>query len=74
MGTIRNDDAAPALSIDDVTVTEGNSGTTNAVFTVSLSAAYPLAVTVNYATANGTATAGSRLHGRLRHPRPSPPG
>jgi len=42
-----------------VTVTEGNSGTTNAVFTVTLSAASASTVTVNYATANGTATAGS---------------
>ena len=51
---------APALSINDVTVAEGNSGTTVATFTVTLS---PLnasqTVTVNYATANGTATAGS---------------
>ena len=59
VGTIRNDDAMPTLSVSDVTLTEGNSGTTNAVFTVSISAASSLAVTVNYATANGTATAGS---------------
>ena len=38
---------------------EGNSGTTNAVFTVTLSAASASTVTVDYATANGTATAGS---------------
>jgi hypothetical protein len=57
-GTIRNDDF-PALSINDVSLAEGNSGTTNAVLTVSLSAAAPFAVSVNYATANGTATAGS---------------
>lgn len=54
-GTITNDDF-PALSINDVTLVEGNSGTTNAVFTVSLSASSPQTVTVNYATANGTAT------------------
>ena len=47
------------LSISDVTVAEGNSGTTNAVFTVTLSAASASTVTVDYATANGTATAGS---------------
>src|SRR5205823_14539876 len=40
-------------------VTEGDSGTTNATFTVSLSAASPQNVTVAYATADGTATAGS---------------
>ena len=40
-------------------VLEGNTGTTNATFTVRLSAASALPVTVNYATADGTATAGS---------------
>nr|WP_320204022.1 putative Ig domain-containing protein [Agrobacterium rosae]MDX8306017.1 putative Ig domain-containing protein [Agrobacterium rosae] len=58
-GTIVNDDALPALSIDDVSVNEGNSGTTTATFTVSLSAASGQTVSVDYATANGTATAGS---------------
>src|SRR6185369_6185012 len=59
VGTIVNDDAAPVLAINDVSVVEGNSGTTNAVLTVSLSAATAQTVTVNYATANGTATAGT---------------
>jgi hypothetical protein len=54
-GTINNDDSA-SISISDVTVIEGNSGTTNAVFTVTLSNAVDTAVTVNYATADGTAT------------------
>src|SRR6266850_489864 len=60
-GTITNDDAAPlpTLSIADVTQAEGNAGTSNAVFTVTLSAASASTVTVQYATANGTATAGS---------------
>jgi len=58
-GTITDDDAPPTLSIDDVTVTEGTGGTRNAVFTVSLSQASGKTVTVSYATANGTATAGS---------------
>ena len=61
-GTILNDDTAPpppSLSISDVTVTEGNSGTVAAVFTVSLSASSTNPVTVGYATANGSATAGS---------------
>ena len=56
VGTITNDDPAPSLSINDVTVTEGNAGTVNAVFTVTLSAASGQTVTVNYATADGTAT------------------
>jgi M6 family metalloprotease-like protein len=47
----------PAISINDVSVTEGNSGTTNANFAVNLSAASSSAVTVNWATAPGTATA-----------------
>ena len=37
--TIFDNDPLPGLSINDVTVSEGNSGTTNAVFTVSLSKA-----------------------------------
>ena len=47
----------PSLTIDDVQVTEGNGGTTSAVFTVRLSAASGQAVTVDYATADGTAMA-----------------
>src|SRR5204863_7488105 len=58
--TIVDDDAAPVLAINDVSVVEGNSSTTNAVLTVSLSAATAQTVTVNYATANGTATAGTK--------------
>jgi CSLREA domain-containing protein len=49
----------PSISITDVTVTEGNSGTTNATFTISLSQASNQTVSVDFATANGTATAGS---------------
>jgi hypothetical protein len=51
--------ATPTLSINDVTVTEGNSGTTNAVFTVTLSPVASQTVMVDYATAAGTATLGS---------------
>lgn len=58
-GVITNDDAAPTLSINDVTVTEGNSSTTNATFTVTLTGATKNTTTVSYATANGTATAPS---------------
>jgi outer membrane autotransporter protein len=56
VGTIVNDDPLPSLSINDVTVVEGNAGTVNAVFTASLSAASGQTVTVNFATADGTAT------------------
>ena len=61
VGTIVNDDTASAItmSINDVSVAEGNTGTKSAVFTVTLSGSSSQTVTVNYATANGTATAGS---------------
>jgi hypothetical protein len=55
---IQTGPVTPSLSINDVTVAEGNSGTVNTVFTVSLSAASSQEVTVAYATANGTAIAG----------------
>ncbi|MGB4949069.1 MAG: Calx-beta domain-containing protein, partial [Rhizobiaceae bacterium] len=56
IGTITDNDPTPTLSVADVTVNEG-AGT--ATFTVTLSAASGLQVTVNYATADGTASAGS---------------
>ena len=59
-GTITNDDTAGGvgnISINDVTITEGNSGTKVATFTVSHTGS--AAFSVNYATANSTATAGS---------------
>ena len=55
--TILDDDPLPSLAINNVIVIEGNSGTTNANFTVTLSPASGKTVTVNYATADGTATA-----------------
>ena len=49
----------PSLSVNDVTVTEGDApGTVTARFTVSLSAPSPNTVTVAYAHAANTATAG----------------
>ncbi len=60
VGTITNDDAAASLTINDVALAEGNSGTTTFTFTVSLSAPAPGGgVTFDIATADGTATAGS---------------
>jgi hypothetical protein len=49
----------PHLRIDDVTVTEGDTGTTSADFTVHLSPAASVPVTVDWATAEGSATAES---------------
>ena len=51
----------PNLTIYDVTVTEGDSGTLNATFSVMLSAMSEKTVTVRYYTSPGTATSGSRL-------------
>jgi PKD repeat protein len=65
VGTIVNDDGGgtppgtPNLSIGDVSISEGDSGNSIAVFTVSLSQAAAGNVTYNIATANGTALAGS---------------
>src|SRR6185436_11315360 len=58
LGTITDDDPLPTVSINDVTVTEGNTGTVNAVFDVTLSAAATRTTTVDFAAADGTATAG----------------
>ncbi|AVP96865.1 hypothetical protein C7S18_06465 [Ahniella affigens] len=59
VGTIGNDDAAPSISISDVSLVEGNAGTTAFQFTVSLSNPSSQPVTVMAASANGSATAGS---------------
>ncbi len=62
-GTIVDDDVAgtttPSLSVAPATVTVGTSGTGTLAFTVTLSAPQASAVTVHYATANGTAVAGT---------------
>jgi hypothetical protein len=62
LGIITDDDSGgsatnPSLAIANATVTEGNSGTVNATFSVTLSAPSSNTVTVNWATANGSATA-----------------
>ncbi|MCC7265231.1 MAG: hypothetical protein IT369_22215, partial [Candidatus Latescibacteria bacterium] len=59
LGTITNDDAAPGITVNDVSANEGNSGTSTLTFTLTLSNASTSAITVAYATANGTATSGS---------------
>ena len=60
VGTIVDDDEAATLSISDDVVGEGNLGaTTPASFDVTLSKPLTTPVTVGYATANGTAAAGS---------------
>jgi hypothetical protein len=47
----------PTFDIGDTTVVEGDSGTVNAVFTVSLTTASDVDVTFQFATTDGTATA-----------------
>ena len=56
-GTIIEDDGLPSLRIDDVTVAEISGAV--AEFTVRLSAASGQAVTVEYATTDGTAVVGA---------------
>jgi hypothetical protein len=56
--TINNDDVAASIQTTAST-TEGNSGTKTITLTVTLSGPASATVTVNYATANGTAIAGS---------------
>ena len=54
--TITDDEGIPELSVADVSTS--NEAATNLVATVSLSGTSSQIVTVNYATSNGTATAG----------------
>ena len=55
--TITDDDAAPSLSIGDVSQSEGSGGSTDFTFTASLSAPSGKQVTVDASTADGTAAA-----------------
>lgn len=57
VGTISNDDTAPTLAINDVSTVEGNSGTSNLLFTVTRTGLTELPATFTAATANNTATA-----------------
>jgi hypothetical protein len=56
-GTIVDDDPLPSLAVSDAHVLEGDAGTVNATFTVTLTPASGRPVSVDYATADGTATA-----------------
>jgi hypothetical protein len=56
IGAFRFPSCVPSLSIDDVAEFEGNVGTTNLVFTISLSAPSSRPVSVEFATADGSAT------------------
>ena len=55
---------APLVTIGDAWITEGDTGTRNAVFTVMLSAAFHQSISIQYSTADGTGTAGSDYESR----------
>ena len=55
--TIQDTDPTPAMSINDPTITEGNSGTKNLTFTITLTNPSDSTITADYATADGTAVA-----------------
>ncbi len=59
VGRIVDDDAPVLLSVNDVSVEEGDSGTNSALFHVTLSATPGHTVTVDYRTADGSAQAGA---------------
>jgi serralysin len=64
LGLIENDDRNVSISIDDVTIREGNGGRKQAEFLVSLDSASGQTVTVDYRTADSTAVAGSDYQGK----------
>jgi parallel beta-helix repeat protein len=53
--TINDNETPPSISGSDIRVTEGNSGTTPAAFTLTLSAASPTPVTVDWYTSSSSA-------------------
>jgi len=55
VGTITNDDSAPKITINDVSLSEGNSGTKNFVFTVTRTGDTTGVSSVNFATSNVSA-------------------
>ena len=58
-GTIQNDDPDPTVSVASASVLEGDIGTTTLSLPVTLSGPSGREVDVDYATSDGTATAGS---------------
>ncbi len=59
MGTIKNDDPVPSITIFDLARDEGNTGTQDFAFLVRLSNRSSRPITFQFTTANGTAQAGS---------------
>jgi hypothetical protein len=63
IGTIKNDDPGSGISVGDVTVTEGDAGSKDAVMEVSLSEPATSDLTISYATVEGTASAADDYDG-----------
>jgi hypothetical protein len=59
VATILDNDPPPAVSVSDATLSEGDSGATLLQFPVTLSIASGKTISINYATADVTAIAGS---------------
>jgi hypothetical protein len=59
VGTITDDDPTPTLTVADVSMAEGNAGTSAAPFLATLSAPSGRPVRLTYATSDGTAAAGT---------------
>ncbi|MCP4710128.1 MAG: hypothetical protein GY869_16015, partial [Planctomycetes bacterium] len=59
VGTIVDDDGLPEIYITDSSVVEGDSGPTIMIFEITLSSRTSNIITVDYQTADSTATAGS---------------
>jgi hypothetical protein len=55
-GTIQDNDTPPTLAISDVTLSEGNTGTTSFIFTVTRTGPTEAPASVNFQTHDGTAT------------------
>ena len=59
VATITEDDTQPSISIGDASVAEGDTGVSAATFTVTLSNPSAFATSVDWSTADATATAGA---------------
>ena len=54
----------PNVSVSDATINEGNAGTVNATFTISLSEPAAVPITVDFVTSDGTASSPADYQGR----------
>jgi len=59
IATIVDDDTPPKITIQDTSILEGNSGTTNAALRVNLDSVYGAPIILNYSTTPQTASSGS---------------